>query len=57
MLELILTKMSNYFKHKCQNDFKQKVHNNIYKMSKLLNKNFKKWLSENVKVIFDKNPL
>ena len=57
MLELILTKMSNYFKHKCQNDFKQKFHNNIYKMSKLLNKNFKKWLSENVKVIFDKNPL
>ena len=57
MLELILTKMSNYFKHKCQNDFKQKFHNNIYKMSKLLNKNFKKWSSENVKVIFDKNPL
>ena len=57
MLKLILTKMSNYSKHKCQNDFKQKFHNNIYKMSKLLNKNFKKWLSENVKVIFDKNPL
>ena len=24
MLKLFLTKMSNYFKHKCQNDFKQK---------------------------------
>ena len=42
MLKLFLTKMSNYFKHKCQNDFKQKFHNNIYKMSKLLNKNIKK---------------